>query len=276
MNDMKPEADQQQKKHLIRDLAHELRTPLTTVKALARLLQRGCETEAERQEYLREIVSACDREIAVVLNLLDLLRVEAGALRIVRTPVDVASLVRDVAVSACPAALRIGHELLTEAPDDLPEAAADYTVLRRTLEILLENAVKHTVAGGRITLLVEAAAPSEITFSVTDNGRGIAEGETRDIFDCFDRDRLRSSLGDLTVKPDGEEAAESASAGLSLYLVRAMIERMGGSVSVESAPQYGSRFIVRLPAWDGEEETNQEAHGNRECDDDEKIADRRG
>ena len=106
------------KSEFVGGVSHELRTPLTTIKTLTRVLLRGGESKEERREYLETIAAECDRQIDLVLNLLDLSRIEAGAFNLSRTRVDVAEIVRNCAVIERHAAEIRSHDLCVDLPDE--------------------------------------------------------------------------------------------------------------------------------------------------------------
>ncbi|HKP71714.1 MAG TPA: histidine kinase dimerization/phospho-acceptor domain-containing protein [Pyrinomonadaceae bacterium] len=137
------------KSEFVSSVSHELRTPLTTIKTLTRVLQRGGQSEAERREYLETIAAECDRQIDLVLNLLDLSRIEAGAFTVNRGKVDVAGLLSNcVAIEHQAASIR-SHDLCVDLPCDNLFAVADANALRRVLCSLVENSIKYTPDGGR-------------------------------------------------------------------------------------------------------------------------------
>jgi HAMP domain-containing protein len=140
------------KSEFVSSVSHELRTPLTTIKTLTRVLQGGGQTDDERREYLDTIAAECDRQIALVLNLLDLTRIEAGAYEVRRAVVYPAQLVTGcVAVEQHAAAAR-GHRLAADLSHHLPPVLTDEGALRRVLCSLIENAIKYTPDGGQISV----------------------------------------------------------------------------------------------------------------------------
>jgi signal transduction histidine kinase len=245
------------KSEFVGGVSHELRTPLTTIKTLTRVLLRG-EEDAERREHLEAIAAECDRQIDLVLNLLDLSRIEAGAFEVSRARVDVAEVVRScVQVSRHSAEAR-GHTLSAELPDGLPRVFSDPAALRRVLCGLVENAIKYTPDGGRITLAAHPAG-AEVAVVVADTGCGIRAEDIPHVFEKFYRGRPAAARGRNSVGGGAAPRAGVPGVGLGLYLARTIIERLGGSISVESVAGHGSIFTVRLPAWEGEDEVGEEA-----------------
>ncbi len=238
-------------------VSHELRTPLTTIKMMTRLMQREAVSEAERRECLESISTACDRETDLVLNLLDVSRAEAGAMHFDCAPVEVAEILDACLKIEGHAADARRHELRVELPAaPLPPLRTDRKALRRVLCNLIENAVKYTPDGGRITLSARAGDDDgrEIAISVSDTGRGIAPEDLPRLFEKFYRGRAaRPAYPHTTVSDDRAVEPETPGVGLGLYLAQAIVGQLGGRLSVESVHGAGSTFTVRLPAWYNDE-----------------------
>jgi len=263
-------------------VSHELRTPLTTIKILMRVLQEGVEMKAERQEYLDTISVECDRQIDMVLNLLDISRIEDGTFDFAYARVDV----REVLGSCCKiesqAAEARKQDFKLEIPPDLPYVLGDMKALRRAICTIIENAIKYTTDGGSITLSareVTKGAPPEqngdassvystseqvtetivdtaggeavghIAISVTDTGRGIGPEDLPHVFEKFYRGKStvpRDKTTDGT-PDDAQGRAATPGVELGLYLALRIVEGHGGRIEVESEPLRGSHFTVYLP-----------------------------
>jgi signal transduction histidine kinase len=241
------------KSDFVSGVSHEMRTPLTTIKTLARVLKRGRVSEDERDEFLVTIEAECDRQIDLVLNLLDLSRIEAGTFGIALSPVDVRAVIDScIAIERHNAETR-HQELTAELAEMLPEVLADRTVLRRVLCGLIENAIKYTPDGGRITLTA-ASGEGQVRINITDTGRGIMAEDIPHIFEKFYRGRAPSPQPGTDTVEIADEVAEAPGVGLGLYLARTIIEEVGGQISVQSIVGRGSIFTISLPAWDNEED----------------------
>jgi signal transduction histidine kinase len=239
------------KSEFVSTVSHELRTPLTTIKALTRLLMRDGLDETKRREYIDTISVECDRQIDLVLNLLDLSRIEGGVMRVNAERVDVREVVSSVVKSELRSAEKRSHDLRFEDAGDIPEVCADSKELRRVLSNIIENAIKYTPDGGRIRLTA-AEEDGKVAISVIDNGRGIPPEDMPFLFDKFHRGRpARHSEAMRNASTDAEllEDADVSGVGLGLYLARNVMERMGGSISVQSEVGRGSKFDLRLPLW---------------------------
>jgi signal transduction histidine kinase len=236
------------KSAFVSSVSHELRTPLTTIKTLTRVLQRGGQRESERREYLDAIAAECDRQIDLVLNLLDLTRIEASAYKVSLTTVNPAELVMNCVAFAQRAAALRGQFLAADLPSELPPMLTDSGALRRVLCSLIENATKYTPEGGSILVSAHPTERDEIALSVTDNGSGIAAEDLPHIFDKFFRGRPAAGEpagGDSKASEPELNAAHGI--GLGLFLARTIVDQLGGRITVESKPEGGARFSVYVP-----------------------------
>lgn len=222
-------------------VSHELRTPLTTIKTLTRLLLKKNPPEEERREYLEDIASECERQIDLVHNLLDLSRVKVGGVEIRPARVDVYAVLRECEKVGRAAAEERGQQLKVEASADLPPARADHSALRRALCAVVENAVKYTPEGGRVTLRARREGGERVSVEVEDTGPGISAGDLPRIFERFYRAR---AVGD-----EGADEQEVPGIGLGLYLARVLAEGMGGTIEANSRVGHGSTFTLHLPLW---------------------------
>ncbi len=226
------------KDSLLSLVSHELRTPLAAIKASATgLLQPDAHwDDGERAEALRAINHEADRLAALVGNLLDLSRLEAGAWTPAKDWCDLADVVGSVLDRLPPAdAARVQVEL----PPDLPLIRADYTQIALTLQNLLENAVKYSPPDGPILL---SAVPTEqdmpgVLLSVRDHGAGLTPGEEEALFERFYRG---ASHRDSVIH----------GTGLGLALCRAIVQAHGGRLWAANTPNGeppGAVFSLFLP-----------------------------
>ncbi|MFN2407792.1 MAG: ATP-binding protein [Pyrinomonadaceae bacterium] len=244
----------QLKSEFVSTVSHELRTPLTTIKALTRLLLRNDLDAKKRREYIETISVECDRQIDLVMNLLDLSRIEGGVLRVTHERVDVEDVISSVAKSEARSAEKRGHQLRVELEGKVPPACADPKELRRVLSNIVENAIKYTPDGGRIVLSA-GEADSQVLINVTDNGRGIPPEDMPILFDKFYRGRpapQSAATGNGATNAEFLEDADVSGVGLGLYLGQNVMEQMGGRISVKSEVGRGSTFTLHLPLWNQE------------------------
>src|SRR5262249_8931030 len=176
-----------------------------------------------------------ERLRAMIDNLLDLGRLESGRQWLEVNPERPAALLQSAADQFRARAEEKGVELVVETPPDLPEIAADGRQVGHALANLLDNAVRYTDPGGRITLSA-VAAPAAVTLVVADTGVGIPSEYLPHVFDRFFRVPGQSQEG---------------GSGLGLAIVREIVTAHGGTVSCESRPGKGTTFRVTLPAWKG-------------------------
>lgn len=233
------------KSEFVSRVSHELRTPLTTIKALTRLLQRGEVGEEKQREYLETISIECDRQIDLILNLLDLSRIESGGFRPAMERVEVNDVLTSCVKSEIAAATRRRHQLEIKPLGNIPPICSDPKHLRRIISNLIENSIKYTPDGGLITLSADVAK-DRVAIWVTDNGQGIPKEDLPILFDKFYRG---SPAPHSATSDELFEEIDVSGLGLGLYLARDVTERMGGTISVETEVGQGSTFTLHLPIW---------------------------
>jgi PAS domain S-box-containing protein len=226
------------KSEFLANMSHELRTPLNAILAFSEaLIEQVRGPLNERQQASLRNIEASGRHLLELINdVLDLAKVESGHLDIAPQWVAISevceaclSFVREMAIAK-------NLELVFHADNMSIRIHADPRRLRQMLVNLLSNAVKFTPAGGRVSLDVTYIADTDaVSFAVEDTGIGISAEDMNRLFRPFTQ--LDSSL-----------SRRHEGTGLGLVLVQRLAERHGGSVSVESTPEKGSRFSIILPA----------------------------
>jgi len=244
-------------------VSHELRTPLTTIKTLTRVMQRRELSEEERALYLSDISSECDREIDLVLNLLDLSRIRSGQVQINLKPVDLAEILHACAKIVHGEAEVRRHRLIVESSEQTVFVCSDPGALRRALCAIVENAVKFTPDAGLI-FLRGTTAEKKAVIEIEDNGRGIAEDDLPHVFEKF----YRGQNAGGTPQPAAEEVP---GIGLGLNLAKNLIAGMNGTIEVESKLGAGTKFIVRLPLWEEDKKQPTSETKILKADEDENI-----
>ncbi|HEX2012820.1 MAG TPA: DUF4118 domain-containing protein, partial [Roseateles sp.] len=214
---------------LLSALSHDLRTPLAVVYGLADTLAALPALPAAGREMAQALQRESQRINAMVNNLLDMARLQSGAvqLRLQWQPIEE---VVGSALQAMQAALA-GHELRTELPPGLPMVNLDAVLIERVLCNLLENAAKYTPPGSRIVLGARVAGP-DLLLSVADNGPGLPAGREESLFEKFTRAKSESSIPGV---------------GLGLAICRAIMQAHDGRIWAEAAPQGGAVFVLALP-----------------------------
>jgi signal transduction histidine kinase len=220
----------------VANVSHELRTPLTAVKGTVETLRDGAVDDPEVRDHFLETVEAeTDRLIRLVNDLLVLSRADSEALNLYREPVDLARLVAGTRRKLAPRAEERGLELVMETDPDLPLALADPDRIEQVLVNLLDNALKYSLPGGRVTVHVAGRGQGALQVQVRDEGIGIPAADLPRIGERFYRaDRARSR-------------AEGGS-GLGLAIARALVEAHGGRLWLESEEGRGTVVTFSLPA----------------------------
>jgi PAS domain S-box-containing protein len=226
------------KSDFVSTISHELRTPLAAIYGAALTLRREdiLLGEPQRTALLEVIASESDRLARIVNDVLWVSRLESDGLRTVIEPCDAVELARSVVDAAqhyIPPSIKLE---LSTPKQDLPPVAGDSDKIRQVLTNLVENAVKYSPDGGRVTVEV-ALAGALMRFTVRDEGLGVPPAEHRRIFEKFYR-----------LDPDMTRGVGWT--GLGLYISRELLERMGGRIWVESSGARGSTFVAELPLAD--------------------------
>jgi two-component system, OmpR family, phosphate regulon sensor histidine kinase PhoR len=222
------------RREFVANVSHELKTPLASIKAYSETLRMGAIDDVEhRLDFVARIEEQAERLHELIIDLLQLARVEAG-----REALEIVPLALRPLVEACRdqyVPLAGSKEMMVLVAPDLPDVAvmADEEGLRTILSNLVDNAIKYTSSGGTVTLSWQLVA-GWVELAVTDTGIGIAPREQARIFERFYRiDKARSR--------------ELGGTGLGLSIVKHLAQALGGDVGVRSRLGEGSTFLVRLP-----------------------------
>jgi signal transduction histidine kinase len=223
------------KSNFVSSVSHELRAPIASVRLLAEGLESGrIKEEPKRLEYFKFIVQECRRLSALIENVLDFSRIEQGRKQYEFEETDVAALIQKTIQVMQPYAGERGIRLATSGIAENHSITADAHALQQALVNLIDNAVKHSPAGGVVSVGLERHA-SFVAIWVEDKGEGIPIEEQERIFQRFYR------VG-------SELRRETQGVGIGLSIVKHIVEAHGGRVTVRSAPGQGSRFVIELPA----------------------------
>src|SRR5262249_30230529 len=217
---------------LVSTVAHELRSPLTSVKGFtATLLSKWHRFTDDQKRVMLETVNAdADRVTRLITELLDVSRIESGRIEVHRELVDIPARVRKV-ITGRVAAGEPEDQFRIEVAGDLPETWLDADKIDQILANLIENALRH--GAGTVTTVVEPVAiggAPAIAVSVRDQGPGIAPELAPRVFRQFWRAKRRGG------------------AGLGLFIVKGLVEALGGEITVQQAPGGGADFRFTLPA----------------------------
>ncbi len=222
------------KSDFVSNVSHELRTPLALIRLYAETLELGRLTNASKQHEYHEIIrKESERLTALINNILDFSRIEAGKKEYNFRETDVADLVRSTLESYRFEIEQNGFQFEEKIENGLPPLQVDREAIARSLLNLVNNAVKYSSNEKYLGVHLYRQNGS-VNLEVVDHGIGIPQNEQPKIFEKFYR------VGDPLVH-------NTKGSGLGLSLVRHIVEAHGGEVAVESTPGEGSKFIITLP-----------------------------
>ncbi len=223
------------KSDFLANMSHELRTPLNAIIGFSDVLGQRFfgELNEKQSEYVRDILDAGKHQLALINDLLDLSKVEAGRMELQLSTFSLAAVAAAGLTMIRQRASLRDISLVSDIDPGVDPITADERKIKQILFNLLSNAVKFTPSGGAITLTARASAAG-ITISVRDTGVGIAPEDQARVFEEFRQTR------------SGER--EEASTGLGLTLARQFVELHGGRIWVESEVGKGSTFLFTLPS----------------------------
>lgn len=240
------------KSNFLATISHELRTPLTSIIGYSEMLESGMagDMNADQTEFVGIIRQKGEHLLELITSLLDLGKLEQGTLRLDLVEVDVGGLLVDLKKTFHPRATKKGVEVELVIPDEALVMKVDVIRFRQVLFNLVENAVKFTPSGGKVTVSARNVEMVDDTASfgaalmdetrlalevrITDTGIGMEEAQLSRIFDAF-------------YQVDGGSTREHGGAGLGLNIVRRIVEAHGGTVSVTSRVGVGTTFAVVVP-----------------------------
>ena len=233
------EVANQAKSQFLANMSHELRTPLNAIIGYSEMLQEECEdlAIAELIPDLKQIHSSGRHLLALVNDILDLSKIEAGRMELFLEAVDVCSVVSEVATTVQPLMEKNENRLEVRCPENTGAMYGDLTKIRQSLFNLLSNAAKFT-RKGKIILegWRETIGSSDwVTFRVMDSGIGMTREQIERLFHPF-------------TQADASTTRQFGGTGLGLTITRRFCQMMGGDVTVESRPGSGSTFTLHLPA----------------------------
>ncbi|HEV7861864.1 MAG TPA: ATP-binding protein [Acidimicrobiia bacterium] len=246
MRDMRRELEiERAKTEFLSNISHELRTPLTPIKGYAEMLRRDQQTAASRQlppekrrAFLDGILESSERLERTVDILVNFAAMEAGRLVLRTEPVDSASLVHEVCDRW---RSRSDRHRVEEQVTGRPRVLADRRLLERSIDELVDNAVKFSPEGGVVTVRAELIGSGDgraVEISVSDEGIGIAPS---------DFDRIFTDFSQI----DGSATRRYGGLGLGLPFVQRVVAAHGGTLDGTSEPGRGSTFVMRLPITAG-------------------------
>jgi signal transduction histidine kinase/ActR/RegA family two-component response regulator len=231
-------AANQAKSAFLSSMSHELRTPLNAILGFAQILAADNmpTTPEQKKEFSGHILKSGRHLLTLINEILDLAKVEAGALTLSMEPVALAEILAECRTMIEPLAAARGVHVLFPAAGapDAPQVAvqADRTRLKQVLLNLLSNAVKYNREGGAVVLDCALAGPQRLRLSVQDTGMGMSPEQVAALFQPFNR--------------LGQEGGPQEGTGIGLVVTRRLVELMKGQIGVTSSPGVGSVFWIEL------------------------------
>ena len=222
------------RRQLLADVSHELMTPLTAIRGYTQTLAMpGVAVDDDTRARYFDIVDQETYKLeAIIGDLLELAKLEGGGVTLAAEPVPVTELFRRVADRHAPTLQARGIELVRDVPDDL-QIVGDAHRLEQAVQNVASNAIRHTPDGGRVELRA-AREGDRVRLVIRDTGAGIQSEHLPHIFDRF-------------YKADASRTGTASGSGLGLSIVRAIVERHGGTVTASNAPDGGAVFELVLP-----------------------------
>jgi two-component system, NtrC family, sensor kinase len=226
----------QHKSQFLANMSHELRTPLNAILGVSEMLREDAEALKQDVEPLDRVLGAGRHLLALINDILDLSKIEAGRMELHLESFPLLPLIGDVAKTIEPMAAKNGNRIVVDCPPELGTIRADQTRLRQSLLNLASNANKFTEKG---TITIAARQGQEngrdwVTIAVADTGIGMTAEQMGRLFHAF------SQASSTT-------ASKYGGTGLGLAISRRFCQMMGGDITVESEPGRGSTFTIRLP-----------------------------
>jgi signal transduction histidine kinase len=219
-------------------MSHELRTPLNAIIGFSQVMRDGMfgEVNEKQQEYLDDILSSANHLLALINDILDLSKVEAGQVELQLAPFSLADALEGGVVMVRERATEGGVTVELSASPEVDVVTGDERRIRQVIVNLLSNAVKFTPEGGGVGIRA-SQENGEVLVSVTDTGPGIAAEDQARIFEEFQQ--TEAGL------------AQREGTGLGLALSKRLIELHGGRIWVDSELGKGSTFVFTLPVRSG-------------------------
>ncbi|HFE43896.1 MAG TPA: hybrid sensor histidine kinase/response regulator, partial [Nannocystis exedens] len=229
------EAANQAKSTFLANMSHELRTPLNAIIGYSELLHEEAQDTRNSglADDLRKIQGSARHLLHIITDILDISKIEAGRLEVAFEPIEVATLVNELAALIGPDVRRGGNQLIVQIENDLPVLSCDPTKLRQIVLNILANATKFTT-DGTIQIDVGLRDTTFLEIRIRDTGVGIAATDLDRIFDAFQQ------VDDTPTRKHG-------GTGLGLAISRRLARLLGGDIRVSSEVGVGSHFVILLP-----------------------------
>jgi len=229
------QASQRSQKEFVANVSHELKTPLTSIQGFSQALLDGtASSEKSRNQAAKVIHDESERMHRMVLDLLDLAKLDAGTADMTMAPVDIAVLLNAIVEKFMPQLRQTNVHMVVNAPETLQPITADGDRLSQVITNLIDNALKFTPNGGKIEVSA-SVVNSEMLIAVSDTGAGISDEDVGKIFKRF-----------YQADPS-RKGGEKHGAGLGLAIAHEIVQAHGGKIVVRSELNEGTTFNVFLP-----------------------------
>ncbi|MGI6604997.1 MAG: ATP-binding protein [bacterium] len=226
---------EEMRREFVANVSHELRTPLTYLQGYTEAILDGLAADpAEEKKYLKIILDETLRLRRLVSDLLDLSRIEAGQVDLPLEEVRLVELVDQVLPKLVPMTADKNLELVTQIGPELPPVWGNPDRLQQVLINLLDNALRHTPDGGRVTVTAREIEGNMVAVSVSDTGSGVPPEDLPYLFERF-------------YKVEKARTRTTAGTGIGLAIVRSVVEAQGGQVWAESSPGAGTTITFTIP-----------------------------
>lgn len=222
------------KSEFLANMSHELRTPLNSILLLSKLMSENKELDKEYIEYAEVIQSSGQGLLALIDEILDLSKIEAGKMKLEFSDVNIAEVVTDMRSLFAPLAKNKALDLVIDVEDELLQINTDKMRLEQILKNLLSNAIKFTAAGKVALTVSKGEDGKNVLFKVTDTGIGIPRDKQGLIFEAFQQ-------------ADGSTRRKFGGTGLGLSISRELSKLLGGEITLTSKEHVGSEFTFSLP-----------------------------
>ena len=228
------------KSEFLANMSHELRTPLNAINGFSEIMVHemfGALGDARYRGYAQDILSSGQHLLALINDILDMSKIEAGKMSLKLEPMLIEDVTEDAVRLVHNRAEASGQDLAIEFPEHLPEIEADYRAVKQVLLNLLSNAIKFTPRGGKITVLARVRSDilgERLMITVRDTGIGIAAEDLARLAQPFEQ-------------VESQHAKANQGTGLGLALTKSLVELHGGDLDMQSTPGQGTSVSFSLP-----------------------------
>ena len=228
------------KSTFLSSMSHDIRTPMNAIIGFTTLAVSHLDDKDRVKEYLTKILASGNHLLSLINDILDMSRIESGKVQLDETEVNLSDVLHDIKTIVSGQVYAKQLELYMDAMDVADEDVyCDKTRLNQVLMNLLSNAIKFTPAGGTVSVRVRQLAGKvggcgQYEFRVKDSGIGMSQEFAKKIFEPFERERTST-------------VSRIQGTGLGMAITKNIVDMMGGTIEVQTAPEKGSEFIVRVP-----------------------------